>query len=123
MAIAVRGFNLNIQGCQNCEINGIASINTLCGTSFGFYGCSSTIENSLFRDNGESGTSGLFSDGLTLARGDGIKVLNNTFSNNSDVDLILGQNDDPSDVAALVQGNKIIQPGPNFVFVAILAFN
>src|SRR5262245_32049087 len=84
------GFNASVLECEGCRIADVVSRNAVCGTGMVWIGANATIEQSAFRSNGDAATRNMWSDGLTLLSAPRSSIRDNTFENNSDVDLIIG---------------------------------
>jgi hypothetical protein len=85
------GININVGGCIGCAFISSGSINAVCGSGQQWVGAECTLTDNLIADNGDHYTKNMWSDGLTLLDGDGCSVTGNSFSGNSDVNLILGR--------------------------------
>jgi len=97
------GFNAISAGCDHCTLLMSATINALCGTGFEWRGASAFIGGNLVRDNGDHTRQNMWSDGITIINTENARVVANYFSDNSDVDLILGSNR-----GGVVQQNTIV---------------
>jgi len=86
------GFNAIAAGCVHCTFRMSATINALCGTGLEWNGPAAFIGGNLVRDNGDHTSSNMWSDGITITVTENAQVIANYFSDNSDVDLILGSN-------------------------------
>jgi hypothetical protein len=86
------GFNARADGCTHCTLLMSATVNALCGSGFEWNGANAYIGGNLVRGNGDHTTHNMWSDGITVTRTDHAQVVSNYFSDNSDVDLILGSN-------------------------------
>ncbi len=100
------GYNVRVDHCISCNFTNNVDRNTLCGSSLEWVGDNATITGNLFLANGDHQTTGLWSDGLTLLQSNGASVTDNTFTDNSDVALILG-----GSTSANVLRNSIVQSG------------
>ncbi|MEK7628335.1 MAG: DUF4214 domain-containing protein [Patescibacteria group bacterium] len=114
-------YNAKVHGCTDCRFNGFASVRAPQGTGMEFEGDRAVFENSLFRDNGwgqlmyPAGSA--WADGLTIWSSDDIVIRNSEFSNNSDINLILG------DAPRAVIENNVIKNTYNFAFGAFMLDN
>lgn len=91
------------------------SANTLCASALGWYGDFGIVRDSVFKQNGNHNTPGLWSDGITIGS-DNAQILRNHIVDSSDVGLVLmsGKN-------MLVQDNLIEQPTQT-VFGGLVVF-
>jgi len=92
------------------------SYNALCASGLGWFGDFASITDSVFRDNGNHVTLGLWSDGITIGSSNNAQILRNHIVNSSDVALVLmaGKN-------ALIQDNLIEQPAQT-AFAGLVVF-
>jgi hypothetical protein len=86
----VYGYNVLFQCSGNCEFKNSVSKNALCGTGLGLGGDGVLVYNNVIAFNGVHDVSGLWSDGMTVGDGSNLRVLNNEFIDNTDIDLIFG---------------------------------
>ena len=84
------GFNAGVLECEGCRLEDLVSRNAVCGTGMVWVGGNATIERSAFLSNGDAATLSMWSDGLTLLSASHSTIRENTFENNSDVGLIIG---------------------------------
>lgn len=102
------GMNASFLGCQNCGFVGSASIGAVCGSALQWVGSDAVVVDSAFLDNGQnsqqSADNYLWADGLTLLDGERARVERNTFRDNTDVGLIIG-----NAPGAQIQENRIVQ--------------
>lgn len=96
------GYNISFHGNRNQITNSIFK-NALCATGIYISGVSYLIQGNSVQRNGEHNISNMWSDGMTIGEMSQSKVLNNTFIDNTDVDLIFGACADCE-----IQNNKII---------------
>jgi hypothetical protein len=113
----VIGFNATAFDCTRCMLRDFVSRNALCGTGMLWSGSHALIERSDFRGNGQSGTPGLWADGLTAIHAPDSTIRNNRFIDNSDVGLILGYG-----VRTRVEDNDVLQRGQS-LFAGIMLDN
>jgi len=86
------GFNASAAGCMHCTLVMSATVNALCGSGFEWNGANAFIGGNLVRGNGDHTKHNMWSDGITVIASEGASVVSNYFSDNSDVDLIVGSN-------------------------------
>jgi hypothetical protein len=95
--------NILLQG-DNTFVDGIVSSDALCGSSLEIEGASFEVRNSEFNDNGfEKGPTEPWSDGLTVWRCTNGYIHDNSFRDNTDVDLVTGGGS-----GCLVERNTIV---------------
>jgi hypothetical protein len=115
------GFNAAIHGCTGCKFIGFASINAARGTGLEFSGDNAEFNHTLFRDNGwglnKYPPGHAWADGLTVHTSRNLKITNSEFSNNSDVNLIIGGAPN-----GLIE-NNLVHSTNNFSFAAIMLDN
>jgi len=92
------------------------SYNALCASGLGWFGDFASITDSVFRDNGNHVTLGLWSDGITIGASNNAQILRNHIVNSSDVALVL-----MAAKNALIQDNLIEQPGQT-AFAGLVVF-
>jgi hypothetical protein len=102
---AINQQNIRAKG-SSFEIVGVESVRALCGSGMEVEGQDFEIYTSAFVDNGtpvpEASVDGEWADGLTLNRCDGAYIHDNSFYDNTDVDLLVS-----SGVACGVARNSI----------------
>lgn len=114
-------YNAKINACTDCHFYGFASVRAPQGTGLEFEGDRAIFDNSLFRDNGwgqlmyPAGSA--WADGLTIWSSDDIVIRNSEFSNNSDINLILG------DAPRAVIENNTFKNTYNFAFASFMLDN
>jgi hypothetical protein len=115
------GFNAAIHGCTGCKFIGFASINAARGTGLEFSGDDAEFNHTLFRDNGwglnKYPAGKAWADGLTVHTSLNLKITNSEFSNNSDVNLIIGGAPN-----GLIE-NNLVHSTNNFSFAGIMLDN
>lgn len=90
------GYNAKIHDCQRCRFVGFASVRAAQGTGLEFEGDDAIFERVLFKDNGWDASSSpefklmRWADGLTVWHSKNLRIVNSTFVNNTDIDLIIG---------------------------------
>jgi parallel beta helix pectate lyase-like protein len=97
------GFNA-VASCTDCSFTNSVSVGALCGTGFEWVGDGATITNSLFAANGDHYSPPTWADGLTLGQSNRAVVVNNDFTDNSDIGFIFGGGQN-----AQVRNNRIVQ--------------
>jgi len=83
------GKNLVARG-NNIHVDNVGSINALCGSAFEVHSDGLSVTNSYFANNGYEYPTGPWADGLTVWGCLNGSVHDNFFSDNTDVDLIVG---------------------------------
>lgn len=109
--------NMIFESCENCEFNGLETINAVGASGMIIWGKGCSIHNSSFKNNGYglniSPNFGEWADGLTVVSGEGFKIYDNEFIDNSDVNLV---------VANMTNGyikNNLVRNYSNWAFVGI----
>ncbi|MFA5132330.1 MAG: peptidoglycan-binding protein [Candidatus Paceibacterota bacterium] len=118
-------YNAAIRYCDKCHFTGFASVRAPKGTGLEFIGADAVFDTTLFSDNGwqlsdwfsSNPEAGAFADGLTALISERIVIRNSEFSNNSDINLILG------DAPGAVIENNIIKSDNKFVFAGLMVDN
>jgi hypothetical protein len=83
------GKNVVARG-NNVHVDNVGSISALCGSALEVYSDGLSVTNSYFASNGYAYPTGPWADGLTVWGCLNGSVHDNTFSDNTDVDLIVG---------------------------------
>lgn len=97
------GYNITID-VSGFKFTNSVSKNSLCATGLGLTGQNILVQNSAFVYNGTHNVNMMWSDGLTSGNNnDGLQVLNSTFIDNTDVQLIIGPSKNQK-----IQGNTIV---------------
>jgi Ig-like domain from next to BRCA1 gene len=115
-----KGSNILLEGITNLTVNGIVSMNAVCGSSLTIIADRATITNNKFYANGNSDIQDHWSDGLTLLQCRNCTVTDNTFTDNTDVALVFGSDKDAGVTTnrTIVSRNNFFQPNKR-VFAAI----
>jgi hypothetical protein len=115
-----KGSNMLLEGVTNLTVNGIVSMNAVCGSSLTIIADRATITNSKFYANGNDAIQDHWSDGLTLLQCRNCTITDNTFSDNTDVALVFGSDGDAGATtnSTVISRNKFFQPNKR-VFAAI----
>jgi hypothetical protein len=99
-----QGYNASLEGCRDCALLDLVSLNALCGTGFEWTGARARIELSTFDQNGDSSRRNLWADGLTALYVPESVIVDNVFTDNSDIGLIVGHAP-----RSLIARNRIVQ--------------
>lgn len=84
------GLNALITGCTGCSFTNSVTMNSLCASGMVVAGAGFQVVLSTINNNGDHFTQNMWSDGLTLTNCPGLIVDSCQFSDNTDVDLIMG---------------------------------
>ncbi|WP_415061163.1 DUF4214 domain-containing protein [Bdellovibrio sp.] len=116
-------FNSAIHQCRNCQFIGLSVIQAVRGTGMEFSGENALFDRVVFKDNGRSimihpnTNDQPWADGLTVHSGPGLMIINSEFSDNSDVNLIIGHAP-----RAQIRNNRILN-SYNFAFAGLMLDN
>jgi len=104
--------------CTSCSFVGIGSVRAVAASGFIFNGAEGNFYNDVFRENGNGlnryQNFGQWADGLTVVSGRDVHIQNSQFSDNSDINLIVGGGTN-SYIA-----NNTIRANDNFAFGGLM---
>jgi hypothetical protein len=84
------GINGNFENCADCAFTNSVTMNSLCASGMVVVGPRFVATYSTINNNGDHHTKNMWSDGMTVLNSPGVYINGCQFTDNSDVDLILG---------------------------------